>query len=127
MLRIKYFAILALTLFVLISSKPSLAQTGLRVTYGGQGVQTLSYQGVVLEDLSQNASNVFHISHMKMTDLRGNPATCPECGWGENNHGKSWNAATQDMDLRLQLGIHRRPVSTVRQHAEHKCHRDEPG
>jgi hypothetical protein len=95
MLRIKYCAILALTLFVLISGKPSLAQTGLRVTYGGQGVQTLSYQGVVLEDLSQNASNVFHISHMKMTDLRGNPATCPECGWGENNHGKSWNAATK--------------------------------
>jgi hypothetical protein len=95
MVRITCLAILALTLSVVTFGQISLAQTDLRVTYGSQGVQTLAYQGIVLEDLSRNASNAFHIWHMKMTDLRGNPATCEQCGWGEKNNGKKWNAATQ--------------------------------
>src|ERR1035438_6852077 len=84
MRRIKYLTVLALTLLVLISGRLSVAQNNLQVTFGSQGVQTLSYYGVVLEDLSKNGSDAFHIWHMKMTDLRGNVATCSQCGWGES-------------------------------------------
>jgi hypothetical protein len=104
MIGIKCLSILALTLLVLISGTPMLAQPGLQVTYGSQGVQTLSYQGVVLEDLNQNASNAFHIWHMKMTDLKGNITACSQCGWGENNNGKSWNAATRTWTYRFSWG-----------------------
>src|ERR1035438_2811125 len=95
MRRIKYLTVLALTLLVLISGTLSVAQNNLQVTYGSRGIQTLSYRGVVLEDLSKNGADVFHIWHMKMTDLMGNVSTCSQCGWGESNNGKSWNAATQ--------------------------------
>ena len=91
----RYFTAIAVTIIVFAYVRASVAQSNLQITYGSQGIQTLSYQGVELEDLSQNASDAFHIWHMKMTDLIGNLATCAECGWGENNNGKSWNSATQ--------------------------------
>ncbi len=62
--------------------------------YGDQGLQQLSYGGVVLEDLTQNASDAFHIWHMKATDLNGNLLSNGQYGWGEVNNGRSWNAAT---------------------------------
>ena len=71
------------------------AQNPLQITYGAQGIQTLSYQGVALENLASSPSDAFHIWHMKLTDLSGSLATCAQCGWGETNNGKSWNAATQ--------------------------------
>jgi hypothetical protein len=63
----------------------------LQVTYGPSGVQTLSYKGIVLEDLNLAPGDAFHIWHMKATDMKGNPMTGPEYGWGENNEGKNWN------------------------------------
>src|ERR1019366_3743417 len=95
MCSVRSFAVVAVMIFVLTYAGASAAQSNLQVTYGSQGIQTLSYQSVVLEDLSKNASDAFHIWRVKMTDLSGNLATCAECGWGENNNGKSWNAATQ--------------------------------
>jgi hypothetical protein len=86
---------IAVASLVLTHAGGPTAQNNLQVTYGSQGIQTLSYQGVVLEDLSKNASDAFHIWRVKMTDLGGKVATCQQCGWGENNNGKSWNAATQ--------------------------------
>ena len=66
----------------------------LRVTYGSSGVQTLSYAGVVLEDLGESPTDAFHIWHMKLTDLHGKLLSGPDYGWGEKNIGKSWNPAT---------------------------------
>jgi uncharacterized membrane protein YgcG len=85
------------------SANPAMAQN-LQITYGSLGVQTLSYQGVMLEDLSKNASDAFHIWHMKMTDLSGNLATCSQCGWGETNNGRAWNAATQTWTYSFSWG-----------------------
>ncbi len=68
------------------------AQT-LQVTYGAKGVQTLSFNGVTLEDVGANPGDAFHIWHMKATDLQGNVRTDGQSGWGEINNGESWNAA----------------------------------
>ena len=70
------------------------AQSDLRVTYGNNGVQQLSYKGVMLEDLNVFPSDGFHIWHMKVTDLQGNVLSAPQYTWGESNSGRGWNAAT---------------------------------
>ena len=70
------------------------AQSSLGITYGAQGIEQLTYKGVVLEDLQQNASDAFHIWHMKATDLKGNLLSQGQYGWGEQNNGRSWDQAT---------------------------------
>ena len=94
MSRKKSAIVLAVLLAVVVAAKLSFAQSDLSVTYGSQGIQKLSYKGVVLEDLSVYPSDTFHIFHMKLTDLSGNIATCAQCGWGENHNGRSWNPTT---------------------------------
>jgi hypothetical protein len=71
------------------------AQPDLKVTYGDSGIQQLSYNGVVLEDLNQYPSDAFHIWHMKMTDLSGNVLSSEQYGWGENNNGRNWDAGSK--------------------------------
>lgn len=66
----------------------------LEVIYGGKGIEQLSYGGVVLEDLQQDPGDVFHIWHMKSTDLAGKPMAGRQYGWGEVNTARSWNATT---------------------------------
>lgn len=83
---------------------PTLEAQGLRVTYGAQGVQTLSYNGTVLEDIGSSHGDAFHIWHMKMTDLGGKLATCPQCGWGENNLGRNWDGTTHTMTYAFVWG-----------------------
>ncbi len=67
------------------------AQSGLQVTYGSKGVQTVNYNGVTLEDVGAYPSDQFHIWHMKSTDLSGNVLSQGQYGWGENNSGTSWD------------------------------------
>src|ERR1035438_7555543 len=94
MRRVRSFGGIVATILVLTCVGTSAAQSNLQVTYGSHGIQTLSYQGVALEDLSKNPLDAFHIWHMKMTDQSGKVAPCRQCGWGENNNGRSWDAAT---------------------------------
>ena len=54
----RYFTAIAVTIIVFTYVRASVAQSNLQITYGSQGIQTLSYQGVELEDLSQNASEI---------------------------------------------------------------------
>ncbi len=70
------------------------AQSGLQVTYGSKGLQTLTYNGVVLENVGTYPADQFHIWHMKSTDLSGNVLSQGQYGWGENNSGTSWNPQT---------------------------------
>ena len=77
---------------------------GLKVTYGTRGVQTLSYNGTILEDIGVSDSDAFHIWHMKMTDLTGKVANCAQCGWGENNQGRSWNGVNHTMTYSFVWG-----------------------
>jgi hypothetical protein len=96
--------VLILFLAVLIASTEASAATGLQVTYGGSGLQRLSYNGVVLEDVSQNSSDAFHIWHMKLTDLSGNVLNGGQYNWGEANNGRSWDAATTSWTYQFTWG-----------------------
>lgn len=80
------------------------AQPSLQVQYGVNGVQQLSYNGVVLADLGQNSSDAFHIWHMKATDLKGNLLSGGKYGWGENNNGKSWDPTAHSWTYRFAWG-----------------------
>ncbi len=75
---------------VFVAATRTSAQSTLNVLYGDNGLQQLSYGGTVLEDLTQNSADAFHIWHMKATDLNGN--LLPQDGWGENNNGRKWDA-----------------------------------
>ncbi|HEX4168867.1 MAG TPA: hypothetical protein VHZ55_25670, partial [Bryobacteraceae bacterium] len=80
-----------LTMLVVAACAQAQGPNKLDVTYGQQGVQKLSYNGVLLENLSNYPGDTFHIWHMKATDASGNLLTDPQYTWGENNTGKSWN------------------------------------
>jgi hypothetical protein len=67
----------------------------LQVNFGDKAIQSISFAGIPLEDVSVNPADVFHIGHMKVTDLQGNVVSTGQYGWGENNSGSSWDASTQ--------------------------------
>ncbi len=75
--------------------RKTVAQTNLQITYGPQGIQQLSYRGVMLEDVGQTPSDAFHIWHMKMTNLNGTVNSTGQYGWGETNNGRQWDAASK--------------------------------
>lgn len=70
------------------------AKPRLQVVFGTNGIQQLSYEGVMLEDLAQNPADAFHVWHMKCTDMAGKVITTGQYGWGENHHSRSWDPAT---------------------------------
>ena len=78
--------------------------TGLQVEFGDKGLQRLTYQGKVLEDLQRWPHDGFHIWHMKCLDEHGHALAEGPCGWGENNNGRSWNRATQTWTYRFGWG-----------------------
>jgi hypothetical protein len=80
------------------------AQSDLHVVYGNSGVEQLSYKGAVLEDLRLNASDAFHIWHMKMTDLSGKVLTSGKYGWGETNNGRTWNPTNETWTYQFTWG-----------------------
>jgi hypothetical protein len=69
------------------------ASKGLDITYGGRGIERLSYRGVVLADLQQNPDDAFHIWHMKATDPQGALVAKNQYQWGEVNTARSWDGA----------------------------------
>ena len=73
----------------------------LKVTYGANGVQVISYGGVLLEDLGKYPSDAFHIWHMKMTDLQGNVISGGQSVWGENKKRRAWDPLNSNLDLSI--------------------------
>ncbi len=70
---------------------------GLAVTYSGGGIQTLAYSGVTLHDATAYPADVFHISHMKTTDLSGTVLHGAGLDYGETGATKTWTAGTKTM------------------------------
>lgn len=66
----------------------------LQIAYGTKGIQTLSFGGTTLEDVGAFPNDSFHIYHMKCESLTGTALSDGQYGWGENNNGTFWNAAT---------------------------------
>ncbi len=79
--------------------------TGLQVSFGGNGVQQVTYNGVVLENVAANPSDAFHVWHMKATGLDGNLLTGGQYDWGEVNSGKVWNASTNTWTYNFVWGF----------------------
>lgn len=78
---------------------------GVQLTYGNNGIQQVSYNGVVLENTSQSPSDAFHIWHMKMTDLNGNLVKGGQFDWGEAASSKSWDAASHTWTYQFSWGF----------------------
>ncbi len=76
---------------MLLAAAQAQAAGNLGVQYDSTGLRDLTYNGITLEDTNQNPSDVFHIGHMKATDLNGNLLSGGQYTWGESNLGKSWN------------------------------------
>ena len=77
----------------LLAQKDAAAQTGLQVTFGANGLQTLTYNNVSLENVAALPGDAFHIWHMKATDLSGNVLTGGQYTWGEVNNGRTWDSS----------------------------------
>lgn len=82
----------------------SVHESGLKILYGANGIQELSFDGVVLEDLAQFPADAFHIWHLKATDAHGKIVTKPQYGWGEVNSGRTWDAATHSWNYAFAWG-----------------------
>jgi hypothetical protein len=89
------FAVLIAALWARSPRSGPSAPARLVVTYGEKGVEKLTYDGRVLEDVTQSPEDTFHIWHMKCTDLHGAPLTQGQYGWGETNAGRSWDGSSK--------------------------------
>ncbi len=78
------------------------AAGNLQVTYSSRGVQKLTYNGTVLQDVNQNPSQAFHIWHMKAENAAG-ILTGGDYGWGELC-SKAWNSPTTTMTYSCSWG-----------------------
>jgi hypothetical protein len=76
----------------------------LQVTYGSNGVQTVSYGNTVLENVATYPGDAFHVYHMQVTDLQGNVVSSGQYGWGENNNSRTWDSSTKTWDYRFSWG-----------------------
>ncbi len=92
-LRFTVRVVLLLTLLPAFRAA-AFAQDGLDVRFGTNGLERLSYNGLVLEDVKATPADAFHIWHMRCTDLAGKPRTDGAYGWGEAAAGRRWDAAS---------------------------------
>ena len=93
-----------ITAFFMLSGDARSAESGLQVFYGANGIEKLSFNGVVLQNLSLNSAGAFHIWHMKVTDQSGQLLRGSQYDWGENNNGKLWDAATHTWSYKFNWG-----------------------
>ena len=92
------------------------ASSPLQVTFGPNGLQTLSWNGIPLADINTHPADKFYIGHMKATDANGKLLTGGQYGWGEANAGRSWNPATRTWEYRFSWGaisVHYAPTPTT--------------
>ena len=80
------------------------AQSAVQVTFGSKGVERVDYNGNTLEDTNRFRDDVFHIGHMKLTDLSGKLLSGPQYDWGEVNNAKSWNPVTHAWTYSFRWG-----------------------
>lgn len=92
-LRVRALVLTLCMVSGLFVGKKAIAQSGLQVSFGASGLQSLTYNNVVLESLSAYPSDAFHIWHMKATDLSGNLLSAGQYTWGEVNNGRSWDSS----------------------------------
>ena len=82
----------AVLICALLSTACGKSQAGLSVNYGTAGLETVTFNGIKLEDVSQYPQDAFHIWHMKIRDGKGLIQKGKGFDWGEVNNGRSWNS-----------------------------------
>jgi hypothetical protein len=90
--KIVPYVLSAIALIALVVGTRMMGQSELKIVYGTTGIQQLSYANVVLEDTLKYPADIFHIWHMKATDLKGNVLSGGQYTWGELNNGRTWDA-----------------------------------
>ena len=105
MIRLLPLRCFALLLAVLCPALGAYAQTtGLKVSFGPNGLENVSYNGVVLENVKAVPADAFHIWHMKALDANGKVLTDGQYGWGESNNGRHWDQAKQTWTYTYKWG-----------------------
>ncbi len=94
----------ALLLLLATKAPPQPPASGLQVQFSVKGLERLTYNGQVLEDVERWPADAFHIGHMKCYDASGRAATQGQYGWGENHDDRSWDAATKTWTYRFVWG-----------------------
>ncbi len=84
-----------LVAFSLVLTLRGGAQTGLQVNFGVNGLERMSYNGTLLENVKAVPADAFHIWHMRCTDLQGKPRTEGPYSWGEAATARHWDPATR--------------------------------
>jgi len=103
-MKLKILALSIPSALMMIAGCNKQTQTHLAVTYGASGIETITYDGIVLESVKKYPSDKFYIGHMKTTDLTGASKTIGDYGWGENNIGKRWDADNKTWDYTFPWG-----------------------
>lgn len=105
MIRFPPLRCLALLVVALCPGVGAPAQTtGLKLNFGPNGLENLSYNGVVLEDVKAVPADAFHIWHMKALDPHGKVLTEGQYSWGESNSGRHWDAPKQTWTYTYKWG-----------------------
>jgi hypothetical protein len=89
---------------MLILLPSGLSQSGLQITYGANGPETLAFEGVVLDSTHAFPADSFHIYHLQTTDLHGKELSAGQYGWGETNDSRTWNPISQTMTYTFLWG-----------------------
>jgi hypothetical protein len=76
----------------------------LEVHFGPRGLETLAWNGQLLEDTKRWTADVLHVWHMQSFDDHGKPLTTGEYGWGENNKGRTWDAESRTWTYLYEWG-----------------------
>ena len=77
------------------------AASGLQVTYDANGLATLTYNGVKLEDTTEYPADIFHIWHTQYADAND---LNPTGNWGEIYTSRTMNIATKTMTYQYPWG-----------------------
>ena len=95
------FIISALGINTLFSPSIVHAAGGLQVTYDANGLATLTYNGVKLEDTTEYPADIFHIWHTQYADANDLNQTG---NWGEIYTSRVMNIATKTMTYQYPWG-----------------------
>ena len=95
---------LSLFLLCLSATVPAWAQGGLQVGFGPNGLERLSYNGTVLEDVKAVPAAAFHIWPMRCTDADGKVRAEAAYSWGEAASSRHWDAASHTWSYTFPWG-----------------------
>jgi hypothetical protein len=99
-----YLLIAGAVALALAGDSMAVSTAGLKITYGAQGIQRISYNGTTLDDMGLHPGDAFHIGHMKAVGPHGAVLDGGQYDWGENNSGRHWDEAAKTWTYHYNWG-----------------------